>query len=234
MKPLIGITSGTKDERYSITVSYAKWVNKCGGVPIVIPIDTDFNPVDYDYLDGLILSGGSDIDPSHYGQEPERDLGIVNTVRDELEFALLSALKHKPVLGICRGMQLMNVAAGGTLFQDLHTSEGSTAYLAHKLKSLNEEEPLMHSLNIVAGSYLETLLDVSELRVMSTHHQAIKDVGKGLVVSATSKDGVIEVINGEDANHFWLGLQWHPEKRNFTDKDSVKIFTTFIDCCRVS
>lgn len=232
MKPLIGITTGVKNDQYTVFTHYARWIMRCGGVPVIIPVETEFDPALYDYLDGLILSGGPDIDPSYYGQEPERTLGIVNPARDEFEFALLPLFASKPVLGICRGMQLINVHAGGSLFQDIYTSQGSNAYLAHKLHSQNEEEPLMHSLVYEENSYFGKLVGTPNLRVMSTHHQAINEVAEGLEVSAISKDGVIEVIYGTDPNRFVLGLQWHPEKRNFTDKDSFRIFTAFIEACR--
>lgn len=228
MKPLIGITTGTANDKYNVNINYARWVSKCGGVPVILPPEAHFIPEDYIHLDGLLLSGGADIDPSRYGQEPELDLGLVDPARDDFELQLIEHFETKPILGICRGMQLINTYYGGTLYQDIHTSEGSPAKYAHKLKSLNEEEPLMHSLIIEPYSFFSDLVGTTDMRVMSTHHQAVRDLGEGLRAEAWSKDDLIEVITTKDKSRYILGLQWHPEKRTLDTPESVAIFKNFI------
>lgn len=234
MKPIIGITTAVRDDKFSIRPNYVRWINKCGGIPVMIPVDSSFNPKDYDYLDGLLLAGGSDIDPSFYGEEPERGLGVVVRVRDEGELALLDRMQDKPVFGICRGMQLMNVYAGGTLHQDMYLSSGSLAHLAHRPDSANAEDYLIHSVVVREDSYLEKVLGSTNLRVPSTHHQSVHKLGKGLEICAYATDNVVEAIHGKDPDHFWLGVQWHPEKNPLSNLESTKLFTSFIHACNNS
>jgi putative glutamine amidotransferase len=197
--------------------SVAHWVMSLGHLVVMVPTverksiirRSQIDVADYAAaLDGLILQGGADIHPSVYGEEPMPTLGPVDAVRDTFELELLRAFvaAKKPIFGICRGLQLINVAHGGTLYQDLqhdgvakhpHTTE---AYDGHA-----------HDLTFAPNSWLGALYrDTGPLRVNSIHHQGIKRVGENLSVEAYSDDGVIEAVRGT-GDSFILGVQWHPE-----------------------
>lgn len=160
-------------------------------------------------LDGLLLQGGADIDPRAYGEEPSATVGPIDVVRDRFELDLLRAFvaAGKPVFGICRGMQLINVAFGGSLHQDL-CSDGVTAFHHVHADAYDLHE---HPLRIGAGTWLSALYDGATVgRVNSIHHQGVERLGQGLVAEAWSDDGVVEAVRGSGEN-FVLGVQWHPE-----------------------
>jgi gamma-glutamyl-gamma-aminobutyrate hydrolase PuuD len=160
-------------------------------------------------LDGLILQGGADIDPTVYGEEPGAVLGPTDSVRDRFELELLRGFvaAGKPVLGVCRGMQLINVACGGTLYQDLPSA--GLADLAHRVADLYDEHT--HRIELAPGGWLQGIYGGAETaRVNSIHHQGIKRLGDGLVVEARAPDGVIECVRMASAS-FVVGVQWHPE-----------------------
>lgn len=166
---------------------------------------------------GLVLSGGEDVEPARYGAAPSAALGSVNRRRDAMEFcALETALHHQvPVLGICRGAQLLNVALGGTLYQDIGTERPGG--LTHR-----QAEPWgqrSHSAQVVNGSRLHAMVGADELFINSYHHQAIRDVAGSLEVVARAEDGMVEAVEGRD--HPWLvGVQWHPERYEATTPDT--------------
>lgn len=183
---------------------YGKSVVLAGGLPVELTRDADPYEV-VEILDGLILSGGADIDPATYGAEPDDNLGSMEIDRDEWEFALLNAARNKgiAVLGICRGLQLINVACGGTLRQHVSMSEGSGHPNWHVDGSL-----MAHGMTTADGSVLRQLLGES-FEVNSLHHQTILELGSGLTASALAPDGVIEGIELRDEKV--LAVQWHPE-----------------------
>lgn len=197
--------------------SIAHWVMSAGALVVMIPTvergtamtELDLSVDDYvAALDGLVLQGGADIDPQAYGETPSELLGSTDAVRDRFELTLLRAFAAagKPVLGICRGMQLINVAYGGTLHQDL-IGGGATA-AAHVAPVYDEH---VHALRFEPGSWFERLYPgIAAPQVNSIHHQGVKALGRGLQAEAWSDDGVIECIRGSGAS-FLLGVQWHPE-----------------------
>lgn len=197
--------------------SIAHWVMSAGALIVMIPTlergtamtELDLSVDDYvAALDGLILQGGADIDPQAYGETPSELLGTTDAVRDRFELHLLRAFAAagKPVLGICRGMQLINVAYGGSLHQDL-IGGGATGN-AHVAPTYDEHS---HALHIEPGSWFARLYpDVEVALVNSIHHQGLKTLGRGLQVEARSDDGVVECIRGSGEG-FLLGVQWHPE-----------------------
>jgi putative glutamine amidotransferase len=183
---------------------YPKSVSAAGGVPFELTRDADVDDV-IDHLDGLIISGGADVEPLRYGAEPDERLGAVEPDRDEWELALLAAARGRdmPVLAICRGFQLVNVHFGGTLVQhvDLDDGAGHPAW----------ESPggeAAHEVDVVDGTMTASLYD-GRIGVNSLHHQTLDRVGDGLVVSAIATDGVVEAV--ETADGRLLGVQWHPE-----------------------
>lgn len=193
-------------------------VMEFGAVVVMIPTVESFGEIrageaqvgDYAAaLDALILQGGADIDPSLYGEAPQHILGPIDPVRDRFELQLLRtfAAAGKPVLGVCRGMQLINVAFGGALYQDLGIA--GMAQLSHRVPHLYDEH--LHDVELVEGGWLASIYrGITRARVNSIHHQAIRTLGAGLAVTAASPDGVIEAIH-HPGYEFLAGVQWHPE-----------------------
>lgn len=198
--------------------SMAHCVMRLGAVAVMIPTVEHSSDIsrwevsteDYvSVLDGLILQGGADIDPVVYGEEATDVVGPIDAVRDQFELELLQAFAaaDKPVLGVCRGMQLINVAYGGTLYQDLEAAGVSVS--THRIPDLYDEHT--HEVDFVAGGWLQSIYaGTTRARVTSIHHQGIRRLGDGLVVDATSTDGVIECVRHREQS-FMLGVQWHPE-----------------------
>lgn len=210
MKEFAGPSTIAGKPRTYVQQAYPDSVAKNGGIPMVIPFTRDRDLVieSLKLCDGVVAPGGIDADPSFFGEEPHVNLGEVNRELDEMQLtALQYLLEHNvPTLGICRGLQMMNIATGGTLYQDL--GEFPTKVNLHR----QTEEPCYptHGVTVTAGSRVAALLGGESIRVNSFHHQAIKDVGKGFTVTAKASDGVIEAIEHE--NGLWLGVQWHPEQ----------------------
>jgi putative glutamine amidotransferase len=179
--------------------------------------------------DGLVLSGGEDVDPARYGESPSPALGSVSRRRDEVEFCAMQAAltRQIPILGICRGAQLINVVLGGTLYQDLAT-EMSGGLMHHQSEPWGKRS---HHARVVEGSRLREIAGAQDLFINSYHHQAIRDVARELEVVARADDGMVEAVEGRD--HPWLiGVQWHPERYEAstpsTDPDR-RLFDAFAD-----
>jgi putative glutamine amidotransferase len=183
---------------------YPKSVAAAGGVPVELTRDADVAEV-IARLDGLIISGGADVEPSRYGAEPDPNLGSTEPDRDEWELALLTAARARelPVLAICRGMQLVNVHFGGTLVQHVETNDDAN----HPAWDSPGAESV-HKVDVVPGTKAADLYDVT-VGVNSLHHQTVDRVGEGLIVSGRAPDGVVESLETEDGQLF--AVQWHPE-----------------------
>lgn len=219
-KPIIGITAnslfsegGTFPgmERVYVNQTYIHSVLLAGGVPILLPsVNTDQAVLEQlDRVDAIILSGGSDINPLLFGEEPDAKLDFVLPDRDTYEIRL-TCLTHqsgKPLLGICRGIQVINVAFGGTLYQDI-CSQAPNCTLKHSQSSRRDFAG--HTVDIVPGSMLQQIFDEFSLSVNSYHHQAVKDAAPGFIINAMSRDGIIEGIE-KPGEPYLLGVQWHPE-----------------------
>lgn len=227
MKPLIGVTCSQEEELLSVTRYYGEAVLAAGGIPVLLPVTLNLQVINFygELLDGLLLSGGGDVDPTFYGEEPLRGLGEVCPNRDifELELCSLFLAKQKPILGICRGLQVLNVALGGTLYQDLVIQHPTS--LEHHQKAPKDWPT--HKVKVESSSLLHGILKATELRVNSFHHQGIKTVAEGLKVVAWALDGVIEGVEHEIA--FVLGVQWHPERLWENQEEQKRIFTAFIE-----
>jgi putative glutamine amidotransferase len=219
-KPVIGITCNTLLAegtllpgmiRAFVSTDYIQAVVQAGGIPLLLPPVTDptIARSQIMVIDGLVMSGGPDIDPSLYGEEPLEKLGVVNPLRDEYELVIVkeAAELKKPVLGICRGIQIINVAYGGTLYQDVSQIPDCT--IKH-FQSTTQREALWHTVSIEPKSVLTTIFGQAAIRVNSYHHQAVKTLAPGFMATAISTDSVIEAIELQN-EHFVLGVQWHPE-----------------------
>jgi putative glutamine amidotransferase len=201
---------------------YGRSVALAGGLPVELTRDADVEDI-VSRLDGLVMSGGADVEPHHYGHDPHEQLGAVEPDRDEWEFALYAAARERglPILAICRGFQLVNVAHGGTLRQhvELHEGAGHPQWEVDGRKATHAVSCRQSSLtaDVVGGS-----LDVNSL-----HHQTLSTLGEGLVVGATASDGVVESFYTTDASV--LAVQWHPELLPAPDPTFVWLVKTAIE-----
>jgi putative glutamine amidotransferase len=210
--PRIGITGRLAiiegGERTGVNSAYLRSVIAAGGAPSIFSplVPASDVPTLLDGVDGLILSGGTDIDPKHYGAAPHPKLGSIEAERDSFELALFADARARglPVLAICRGLQLVNVALGGTLWQDLPSERGVHLQSARRTDRV-------HPVEVLPDTRLQDALGKALLEVNSFHHQAIRDLAPGLVVNARTSDGVIEGIEGE-GDGWLIGVQWHPEE----------------------
>lgn len=233
MGPLIGITCGLDADRFTVTEYYSRGVEKCGGVPVIIPVTTNLSTLENlsAKICGLILTGGGDLDPAHFGEEPAIGMGKITPERDhyELELTKIFLASHKPLLGICRGMQVLNIAAGGTIWQDIYTQ------LYYPVLKHSQEAPKpypTHRVNVLADTMLSLIFgERNEIRVNSFHHQSINKVAKGFRINAVAPDGIIEGIESSSDEVFILGVQWHPECMWETDQLQYLIFQAFIEAC---
>ncbi|MDA8442049.1 MAG: gamma-glutamyl-gamma-aminobutyrate hydrolase family protein [Peptococcaceae bacterium] len=230
MAPLIGITTAHYEEEINTYPRqfYAQAVLKAGGIPMLLPI-ADKHVVDsyLAVLDGLILSGGSDVDPYCFKQEPLPGTGKVYPERDAWEIALAerALASGMPVLGICRGIQVMNIACGGTIYQDIANFQGG---LGHDQKAPRSQA--WHSVKVSQGSRLADICGTEHLRVNSFHHQALELVAERFCVVGQASDGIIEAIEAKH-EEFALGVQWHPETMVDTDYRSLALFQALVKAC---
>ncbi|MEK5069044.1 gamma-glutamyl-gamma-aminobutyrate hydrolase family protein [Sporosarcina sp. FSL K6-1508] len=232
MKPVIGITADVEiNDKYFLNSEYVRAIIRAGGLPLIVPVGIE-KDVDQliGILDGLLLSGGNDINPMLFNEEPHAYLGEVSPSRDsiELELARRMLKTGKPILGICRGLQVLNVAVGGSVYQDLH-KQNEGPILQHMQKAPNTHSS--HYVQVEKGSLLETLAGSERIQVNSYHHQSLKVVPPVFAVTGVANDGIIEAIEGTD-QQFVLGVQWHPELLSVKgDAASLRIFEGFIRAC---
>lgn len=232
MKPIIGIVTDIDNNLVTaVPDAYNKAIEQAGGTPIVLPYVRDEQTLAHfaALCDGFLFSGGADIDPRRYGEEAKPTCGGIEPYRDEMEFLLFQKALNasKPILAICRGIQLVNAALGGTLYQDI-PSEFPTE-IAHR-----QTEPKFspsHEVNVLADTPLYGLVNTDRIRANSFHHQAIKTLANGLKVMATADDGIIEAVWAPD-HRYLRAYQWHPERLFEIDESNRKIFKDFIGVCR--
>ena len=230
MYPVIGITMTTRE---GFTARYVNSVAQNGGVPVIIPIldNTDIIDSALNKLDGIIFSGGADVNPHLYNEEPRYGLGEVTPERDEHEFKLLEKCLNDyqfPILGICRGVQVMNVYHGGSLYQCLEKERPGG--LMHMLFNKYPFEYPTHRVSVSSDSKLYSLVEKDSLFVNSFHHQGVKQVGTGLKAVSQAQDGIVEALELDD-DRFMVGVQWHPEMMAQKCSNAKDIFTNFIKRC---
>lgn len=232
-QPMIGVMPLMDDEKESLWMlpGYFDGIMEAGGIPVMLPL-TNIHEILLECAvrcDGFLFSGGHDISPITYGEAVLNSSVKCCPIRDRMESIILKRVEElrKPVLGICRGIQFINVFHGGTLYQDLSLQHPSE--INHH-QSPPYEKPI-HKVTIKEGSPLHALCGKTDLAVNSYHHQAIKDLGRGLEVMATSSDGLVEAVRLKDYGFLW-GVQWHPEFSHEEDLTSKKIFRMFVDEAR--
>lgn len=229
-RPVILIFPTRKDDLTAMSVRYTDAVRCHGGIPLLIPMNTDAETLEAmcAKADGFLFSGGVDLDPSLYGEEKLNDTVEVDPVRDALEMTGLGIVlkTNKPIMGICRGIQSVNVGMGGTLYQDIPSQRPSD--VCHR-QSAPATEPT-HEVRTLEGTFLRS---VSGERFMtnSFHHQGVKDPAPGLRVAALAADGMIEALESVD-DRFILLVQWHPEFTHSSDPVSDALFTAFINAAK--
>ena len=243
MKPLIGISSSMglgiysmtqenlPQEQHRLSDSYVKAILQAGGIPVILPSCEDLRIMEamVDGLDGILLSGGGDVDPARYGQRATGNLGSVSPRRDAAEIALAKYIiekTEKPLLGICRGIQVMNVAMGGSLYMDLP----SAGKLCHSL-TMYPRYMTTHEVEVEAGTRRAAIMGAGTNRVNSFHHEAVDAVADGFAVSAKSfDDGIVEAIE-LPGDRFAVGVQWHPEELTALE-DARKLFQAFVEAAK--
>ncbi len=238
MKPVIGVTPdfhagdrqewGGKEPAYFLRARYVRAIEELGGVPVILPLVADHAARRrlLQGIDGLLLTGsGPDLDPALYGERKRYTFPVVAQRRSSFELGLvrLAIRNHIPTLAICGGMQAMNVACGGSLYQDIPAQVKNALEHRQTTPAVN----VSHRISIAPGSLLDRIVKRARMQVNSSHHQSVKTVGRALIASATASDGIVEAI--EHPGHpFFLGLQWHPEflfERHLLHR---RLFQTFL------
>jgi len=236
--PAVAVTATTEIirnvDRVRANVSYTDALHSAGMRPFILPVlAADTAAAMLDGMDGLLLTGGEDVDPRHYGADAHRLLGEVHAARDAFELALVLAARERnlPTLAICRGMQVANVSLGGTLVQHLPSDRPSS--IIHDAEVPRTQR--VHAITTVDGSRLALALGAQQLAVNSLHHQAVARLGEGLMASAHASDGVVEGVEWTGANWWFVGAQWHPEELT-TDVEpwDRALFAAFGAAVRVS
>ncbi len=241
-RPVIGVTTQTlhsidgipaglpqsvvMNQRYYVAVA------QTGAAPILIPL-LDDEPealrAAYDVCDGILIPGGVDVDPNYFGEVPHPKLGRTDPARDrtEMELARWSVEDGKPLLGLCRGLQVLNVALGGTLYQDLEEQYPDSIKHDYFPNYGFERDHLAHEVTLTQGSRLRHLMELESIKVNSMHHQGIKTLAPALTASAIAPDGLVEAAEVA-GHHFCVGVQWHPEVFELTDPHTRHVFRAFV------
>ncbi|MBO6047106.1 MAG: gamma-glutamyl-gamma-aminobutyrate hydrolase family protein [Erysipelotrichaceae bacterium] len=231
MKPIIGVMPLYDDNKNSwwMLPEYCEAITAANGIPVIFPFGQDDNDLKalVNICDGFLLTGGQDVDPELY-HEPNRSCGPIVDLRDKLELTLMNEAiaANKPILGICRGHQFINVYFGGNLYQDIPSDIRTTV-------NHNQDHPYdvpVHQVTIIKDSPLDKLLHKQTLEVNSLHHQAIKELAPDLKAMAVAGDGLIEAVCHKDYDFIW-GVQWHPEYAYKKNDFDLKIIQEFINRC---
>jgi putative glutamine amidotransferase len=236
-RALIGVTTSVKPagqapERAYVNAAYLRAVQAAGGVPVLLPphLDAESLTALRDRLDGLLLTGGGDIAPARFGEVPQPKVDDVSEARDalEIDLALHAVDRGVPLLAICRGVQVLNVALGGSLYQDIASDLGTGITHAQTAPRSTPTHPV----TVQGESRLAQTLGALEASVNSMHHQALKKLGRGLREVAWAPDGVIEGLEAPEAPGFVLGVQWHPEDLVGHDPGARALFRALVDASR--
>lgn len=248
MRPLIGVPTQTLQaidgipeglpHSWVMNHRYFTALTFVGAAPVMIPLlasDEDALRAMYERLDGVFLAGGVDVDPSAYKEDKLDVCGRTDPDRDAVELMLAkwAIADGKPLLGVCRGMQVINVACGGSLIQDVENE--SSRFLKHDYFPTQgfARDFLAHDASVKSGTALESIFQSENIQVNSMHHQGIKRLGDGLVASVNAPDGLIEGLEGTSDNYL-IGVQWHPEMLVESDEGTRRLFESFVEAARNS
>ncbi len=232
-KPLIGVTPLFDRERdsYWMLPGYFQALQKAGAVPVMLPLtdDEDLLARAVEAFDGFLMAGGPDLAPSFYGEEEIPSVNVICPERDAAELTLLRLLweTDKPVFGICRGLQMMNVQQKGTLYQDIPTQHPSD--VNHRMEPPYDRA--VHTISVLKDTPLYTLFGTETADVNSSHHQAIRTLAPSLRPMAVSPDGLIEAIWAPEKRFYWA-VQWHPERLWVKDENNGKLFAAFTEAAQ--
>lgn len=235
MRPVVGVIPLYDDEKDSIWMvpGYMEGIRMAGGIPVILPLKAQEDEILQlaRMCSGFLFTGGHDVDPQLYGALKSEKCGQANHDRDLLEQRIFAyALEEdKPVFGICRGIQLINVLCGGTLYQDLPSEFHGTKKIEHHMQPPYDVP--CHEVEIVSGTPLERLLNKLTLKVNSYHHQAIRDLADALKPMAISEDGLVEAVY-MPGKRFIQAVQWHPEFIYLVDEDARRLFQAFVEACK--
>ncbi len=230
-RPLIGISGGQNQEKTRLQLGkrYAQEVMRAGGLPVLLPYPADEETIDalLSHMDGLLLAGGEDIHPKHFGEELLPCCGAIDEERDAFELALTkkALALRMPIFGICRGIQVLGVAMGATLFQDIETQLGIPK---EKHKQTQPFDDPVHTVRFKEGGLLERITQTQLMPTNSMHHQAIKEAGDQLKIEGITMDGIIEAISAVD-NEAVFGVEFHPEYLADYSDFAARMFTYFVD-----
>ena len=245
-RPLIGIPGQTLQaidgipeglpHSWVMNSRYHLAAAEAGALPVMLPLlaeDPETLRALYDRLDGLLLAGGVDMDPTSFGEQPHPRLGRTDPARDvvELTLAKWAIAERKPVFGLCRGHQVLNVALGGTLWQDIDAQVPDALKHDYFPTAGYARNYLAHEVSVAPGSRLHAAFEAPTIQVNSMHHQAVKALAPGLQVSARSADGLVEALEAE-GEHFLVGVQWHPEVFEHSDARTRRLFQAFVEAAR--
>jgi putative glutamine amidotransferase len=227
-RPSIGITTHGRNEkgRFDVNAKYVDAVRRAGGYPVLLPPGEREPAECFEFLDAIVMTGGPDVDPKRYGGKPHLKVYGVDPERDASEIELVQAIfeQRKPALCICRGIQVLNVALGGTLIEDLADEVGEQ--IVHR-----GQDYLAHDVEIAPESHLARIVGARRISTASWHHQAVRKPAPGLIVTARAQDGVIEAV--EHADHpDLIAVQWHPEHTADADRNSQALFDWLVSTLR--
>ena len=233
MKPLIGVTPlfDIKKDSLWMLPDYMDSITLAGGLPVMLPLtdDPELLAQCADEVDGVLFTGGHDVHPSMYGQKKSIVCGETCGMRDRMETELFRLIreKDKPLFGICRGLQLINVLFGGTLYQDL-TRQYRSSDIGHRMEPPYDRT--VHAVTTAEDSLLRRLAG-EEIQVNSSHHQAVMELGEGLRATGWATDGLVEAIEIPEAR-FALAVQWHPERLAAARPEALALFEAFVNACK--
>ena len=232
MVPLIGVCAShdTEKKTYFVRANYMDSILRAGGLPVLLPMTTAPDAIMdmASRLDGLFLAGGGDVDPARYGEKQIEQCGEPDPLRDAFELKLTEnvlAIGEVPIFGVCRGIQVLNVALGGTLYQDIPVQTGVKE---QHMQQPPYDEPT-HEIEVRDGSLLRKILGTDRFMVNSTHHQAICRPAPSLVVDATSPEGIIEAVHSAEDERIF-GVQFHPEHFAYKSEGAQALFNYFVKC----
>jgi|SRR5690625_2527416 len=235
MKPIIGIVPSIDEEsnQYYSNIENAEAIIRVGGLPYLLPYVTCNRDIlrIVNIIDGLYVAGGNDVDPKYFNETPHEEIGEINPTRDIFELHLLKMMfkRNKPVLGVCKGMQMINVALGGDLYQDI-SSQYKDELIQHKQRAKIVHPT--HPIDVKTGTKLYRMIKKKNVYVNSYHHQAVRRLGRNVIVSSYATDGVIEAIEST-AHTFVIGVQWHPECLIVSEDPSfLALYEFFIHHCQ--